>query len=99
MTHIDPKRLATRTNSPKVIDAHGTLNTAQWRDVGYQQLTELLEGLITEGSLPLGVKVPSARQIAEQYGFSHQCVLSTPCASSRIGVGRLLARGEQPSSP
>ncbi|OEJ21488.1 UDP-glucose 6-dehydrogenase [Streptomyces agglomeratus] len=34
-THIDPKRLATRTNSPKVIDARGILNTNQWRDAGW----------------------------------------------------------------
>ncbi|MFD4144630.1 UDP-glucose dehydrogenase family protein [Streptomyces sp. NPDC058572] len=34
-THIDPKRLAARTNSPKVIDARGTLNTDQWRDAGW----------------------------------------------------------------
>ncbi|MEV6584049.1 UDP-glucose/GDP-mannose dehydrogenase family protein [Streptomyces sp. NPDC051582] len=32
---IDPKRLATRTTSPKVIDARGTLNTDQWRDAGW----------------------------------------------------------------
>ncbi|MEU2485019.1 hypothetical protein ABZ593_10500 [Streptomyces sp. NPDC012617] len=29
VTTIDPKRLATRTTSPKVIDARGTLNTSQ----------------------------------------------------------------------
>ncbi|MFI2209645.1 UDP-glucose dehydrogenase family protein [Streptomyces sp. NPDC020141] len=34
-SHIDPKRLATRTHSPKVIDARGTLNTGQWRDAGW----------------------------------------------------------------
>ncbi|MER6046617.1 UDP-glucose/GDP-mannose dehydrogenase family protein [Streptomyces sp. NPDC001793] len=34
-SHIDPKRLATRTHSPKVIDARGTLNTDQWRDAGW----------------------------------------------------------------
>ncbi|WP_030782135.1 UDP-glucose dehydrogenase family protein [Streptomyces sp. NRRL S-920] len=34
-THIDPKRLATRTTSPKVIDARGTLNTDQWREAGW----------------------------------------------------------------
>ncbi|MFI1199766.1 UDP-glucose dehydrogenase family protein [Streptomyces sp. NPDC020883] len=34
-THIDPKRLATRTNSPKVVDARGTLNTDQWREAGW----------------------------------------------------------------
>ncbi|MFI5617897.1 UDP-glucose dehydrogenase family protein [Streptomyces sp. NPDC051567] len=32
---IDPKRLATRTNNPKVIDARGTLNTDQWREAGW----------------------------------------------------------------
>ncbi|MEU5282678.1 UDP binding domain-containing protein [Streptomyces sp. NPDC020755] len=34
-TYIDPKRLATRTNSPKVIDARGTLNTDRWREAGW----------------------------------------------------------------
>ncbi|MFD0355629.1 UDP-glucose dehydrogenase family protein [Streptomyces sp. NPDC127110] len=34
-SNIDPKRLATRTNSPKVIDARGTLNTDQWREAGW----------------------------------------------------------------
>ncbi len=34
-TTIGPKRLATRTTSPKVIDARGTLNTDQWRDAGW----------------------------------------------------------------
>ncbi|MEU6709030.1 UDP-glucose dehydrogenase family protein [Streptomyces wuyuanensis] len=34
-TAIDPKRLATRTTTPKVIDARGTLNTGQWRDAGW----------------------------------------------------------------
>ncbi|WP_371639764.1 UDP-glucose dehydrogenase family protein [Streptomyces virginiae] len=34
-TTIDPKRLATCTASPKVIDARGTLNTDQWRDAGW----------------------------------------------------------------
>ncbi|MGX8910209.1 UDP binding domain-containing protein [Streptomyces netropsis] len=33
--HIDPNRLATRTTSPKVIDARGTLNTDQWRKAGW----------------------------------------------------------------
>ncbi|MFF4041107.1 UDP-glucose dehydrogenase family protein [Streptomyces sp. NPDC001816] len=33
--HIDPKRLASRTTSPKVIDARGTLNTDQWRRAGW----------------------------------------------------------------
>ncbi|MBW5482688.1 UDP-glucose dehydrogenase family protein [Streptomyces bambusae] len=34
-THIDPERLAARTDSRKVIDARGTLDTAQWRDAGW----------------------------------------------------------------
>jgi len=34
-SNIDPKRLATRTNSPRVIDARGTLNTDQWREAGW----------------------------------------------------------------
>ncbi|KJY26802.1 UDP-glucose dehydrogenase family protein [Streptomyces katrae] len=34
-SNIDPKRLATRTNSPKVIDARGTLNADQWREAGW----------------------------------------------------------------
>ena len=34
-SNIDPKRLASRTASPKVIDARGTLNTDQWRDAGW----------------------------------------------------------------
>ncbi|MBT1105654.1 UDP-glucose/GDP-mannose dehydrogenase family protein [Streptomyces sp. Tu10] len=34
-TTIDPRRLATRTANPKVIDARGTLNTDQWRDAGW----------------------------------------------------------------
>ncbi|MFE9381117.1 UDP-glucose dehydrogenase family protein [Streptomyces sp. NPDC006855] len=34
-SNIDPKRLATRTNNPKVIDARGTLNTDQWREAGW----------------------------------------------------------------
>ncbi|MET7531775.1 hypothetical protein [Streptomyces goshikiensis] len=29
------KRLATRTTSPKVIDARGTLNTDQWLEAGW----------------------------------------------------------------
>ncbi|MEU7648829.1 UDP-glucose dehydrogenase family protein [Streptomyces huasconensis] len=32
---IDPRRLAARTRNPKVIDARGTLDTAQWRDAGW----------------------------------------------------------------
>jgi UDPglucose 6-dehydrogenase len=32
---IDPKRLATRTTSPKVIDARGTLKIGQWREAGW----------------------------------------------------------------
>ncbi|MFJ1957703.1 nucleotide sugar dehydrogenase [Streptomyces microflavus] len=32
---IDPRRLATRTTTSKVIDARGTLNTDQWRDAGW----------------------------------------------------------------
>ncbi|NUK52677.1 UDP-glucose/GDP-mannose dehydrogenase family protein [Streptomyces lunaelactis] len=34
-SNIDPKRLATRTTSPKVIDARDTLNTEQWREAGW----------------------------------------------------------------
>jgi UDPglucose 6-dehydrogenase len=34
-THIDPKRLAHRATSLKVIDARGTLNTTQWREAGW----------------------------------------------------------------
>ncbi|MFE3742143.1 UDP binding domain-containing protein [Streptomyces sp. NPDC059134] len=34
-SHIDPKWLATRTHSPDVIDACGTVNTDQWRDAGW----------------------------------------------------------------
>lgn len=34
-TCIDPKRLATRTTTPKVIDARGTLNTDQWHEAGW----------------------------------------------------------------
>lgn len=34
-SHADPKRLVARTTSPKVIDARGALNTAQWRDAGW----------------------------------------------------------------
>ncbi|ARE74308.1 UDP-glucose 6-dehydrogenase [Streptomyces sp. Sge12] len=32
---IDPKRLAARTTSPKLIDARGTLSTDQWRKAGW----------------------------------------------------------------
>ncbi|WP_331728670.1 UDP binding domain-containing protein [Streptomyces sp. NBC_00158] len=34
-SHIDPKRLASRPKTPKVIDARGTLNTDQWREAGW----------------------------------------------------------------
>ncbi|MFE7947364.1 UDP-glucose dehydrogenase family protein [Streptomyces sp. NPDC057426] len=34
-SNIDPKRLANRTTSPKVIDARGTLNADQWREAGW----------------------------------------------------------------
>ncbi|MFF4448239.1 hypothetical protein [Streptomyces sp. NPDC001502] len=34
-TRIDPKQLAARTTSPKVIDARGTLDTDQWREAGW----------------------------------------------------------------
>ncbi|MFD9458174.1 hypothetical protein ACFWBC_34475 [Streptomyces sp. NPDC059985] len=34
-TTIDPKCLAARTTTPKVIDARGTLNTAQWGEAGW----------------------------------------------------------------
>ncbi|MEU2956357.1 UDP-glucose dehydrogenase family protein [Streptomyces xanthochromogenes] len=34
-SNIAPKRLATRTISPKVIDARGTLNIDQWREAGW----------------------------------------------------------------
>ncbi|MFJ3144776.1 UDP-glucose dehydrogenase family protein [Streptomyces halstedii] len=34
-THIDPKRLATRTTSRKIIDARGTLDTDRWREAGW----------------------------------------------------------------
>ncbi|MFB8401299.1 GntR family transcriptional regulator [Streptomyces sp. NPDC055912] len=36
----------------------------------HQQLTELLEELIADGAFPPGSRMPSARQIAEQRGFS-----------------------------
>ncbi|MET7531778.1 hypothetical protein [Streptomyces goshikiensis] len=32
---IDPKRLAIRATSLKIIFARGTLNTDQWRDAGW----------------------------------------------------------------
>ncbi|MFE3547394.1 UDP-glucose dehydrogenase family protein [Streptomyces kronopolitis] len=34
-SHIDPKRLATRTASAKVIDGRGTLNADTWREAGW----------------------------------------------------------------
>ncbi|MER5890600.1 UDP-glucose/GDP-mannose dehydrogenase family protein [Streptomyces sp. NPDC001941] len=34
-TRIDPKLLATRTKSPKVIDARGTLDANRWRSAGW----------------------------------------------------------------
>ncbi|MEU6171305.1 UDP-glucose/GDP-mannose dehydrogenase family protein [Streptantibioticus parmotrematis] len=34
-TRIDPRQLATRTTSPKVIDARGTLDLDRWRDAGW----------------------------------------------------------------
>ncbi|MFF8500224.1 UDP-glucose dehydrogenase family protein [Streptomyces anulatus] len=33
--NIDPKRLATRTTSRKIIDARGTLGTERWREAGW----------------------------------------------------------------
>ncbi|KJY16235.1 UDP-glucose 6-dehydrogenase, partial [Streptomyces sp. NRRL S-444] len=38
-THIDPKRLATLTHTPKVIDARGTPHTDQWRTAGWLTCT------------------------------------------------------------
>ncbi|MFE7947361.1 hypothetical protein [Streptomyces sp. NPDC057426] len=32
---IDPKRLATRTTSPKVVDACASLNADQWREASW----------------------------------------------------------------
>ncbi|MFE0422176.1 UDP-glucose dehydrogenase family protein [Streptomyces sp. NPDC058953] len=34
-SHLDPEQVATRTASPKIIDARGTLNTDQWREAGW----------------------------------------------------------------
>ncbi|WP_432156122.1 GntR family transcriptional regulator [Streptomyces sp. bgisy153] len=39
----------------------------------YLQLTDLLEQLITQGAFPPGSKMPSARQVAEQYGYTASC--------------------------
>lgn len=39
----------------------------------YLQLAALLEQLITEGAFPPGCKMPSARQVAEQYGHTAAC--------------------------
>ncbi|MEU3718584.1 UDP binding domain-containing protein [Streptomyces californicus] len=36
---IDPERLATRTTTPKIIDARGTLDTDQWREAGWMSRT------------------------------------------------------------
>ncbi|MFF8994012.1 GntR family transcriptional regulator [Streptomyces sp. NPDC014983] len=39
----------------------------------YLQLTALLERLITEGAFPPGTRMPSARQVADQYGYTANC--------------------------
>ncbi|MGW2686378.1 GntR family transcriptional regulator [Streptomyces sp. NPDC001414] len=39
----------------------------------YLQLTALLEQMITDGAFPPGTRMPSARQVAEQYDYTANC--------------------------
>nr|WP_272921296.1 GntR family transcriptional regulator [Streptomyces sp. SID4917] len=39
----------------------------------YLQLTDLLEQMIAEGAFPPGTRMPFARQVAQQYGYTANC--------------------------
>ncbi|WP_217223133.1 GntR family transcriptional regulator [Streptomyces anulatus] len=72
-TACDPLELPGLDDLVPVESAPAVTPATHRRIPRYLQLTGLLEQLITDGAFPAGSRMPSARQVSEQYDYTANC--------------------------